>query len=424
MTSNLKLLLEMYKKNKKQFLKFKMYLFMIINIILFVSIIVELNNPILFNKINIQSNLLEKSVSIFNPIFNYMGLNLIQCKVLIIFIFIVILNIIILYFSVVLFVGFLIYLAKLWYKIQTNILINHENMQILDIKLEYLLSEQEKKNILDIYILNNDIKIDIQMYNEILNSIMCLNDKKAIYSEIKNQITDYLIKIHLEAQTATVGNSIVDFTTFLNKLDTVGIIKGIVIVGVIVLSIYFVHSLYTSSIDSSKNMSEVVLEVNKTDTISNIKNLEDIGKKMMELNDSHNKMHRYTLDIEKNIEQRLNVVDQDIVEIKNVLVKTIDWNQKVTDGLNFLGKNVENIEKTNDESILIIKDEIKKIIIEDFITAQAIIELKNSIQKSQYQIDVFLRMINYFHSYIIHSERSNILVTYLDNSNEENEDVD
>jgi hypothetical protein len=74
---------------------------------------VELNNPILFNHVNIQSNFLEKGVSIFNPFFQYIGLNMVQCKLMIIFMFVIILNIIIIYFSTVLFVGFLIYLAKL-----------------------------------------------------------------------------------------------------------------------------------------------------------------------------------------------------------------------------------------------------------------------------------------------------------------------
>jgi hypothetical protein len=113
MINNIKFLLEIYKENKKQIFKIKMGFFLIINIFLFIYIFIELNNSILFNQINIQSNLLEKAVNIFNPFITYIGLNVVQCKLLIIFILIIILNIIIIYFSTVLFVGFLIYLAKL-----------------------------------------------------------------------------------------------------------------------------------------------------------------------------------------------------------------------------------------------------------------------------------------------------------------------
>lgn len=403
MINNIKFLLEIYKDNKKQIMKLKLWFFLFINIIFFIYIFMELNNPILFNQVNIQSNLLEKGITIFYPFFKYMGLNIVQCKLMLIFMFVIILNIIIIYFSMVLFVGFLIYLAKLWYKIQTNILINHENMKILDIKFQYILNEREKKDILDTYILNNNIKIDIEMYNKIWDSITLLNDKLLIYNEIKIQITDYLTKIHLGAQTNTFSNSIIDFTEFLNKLDTVGIIKGVLIIGAVIIGIYFAHSLFISSVSTSKDMSEAVLDANKTNTESTINTFKEMRKQMDSLNENNSLMHENTLAIEKNIGIRFSNVETQIDGLKNGLTKTAEWNDKITENLNNLNQNFEITKKMNNDAF----SEIKNLIVEDSMTAQTILELKKNIEVHKNQISVLLRMTNYFHSYIIRSGRSN-----------------
>lgn len=419
MIHNIKLLLEMYRENKKQIFKLKLGFFLVINIIFFFYIFIELNNPFLSNQVNIQSNFLEKGVSIFSPFFQYLGLNIVQCKLMLIFMFVIFLNIIIIYFSTVLFVCFLIYLAKLWYKIQTNILINHENMKILDINFQYILNEREKKDILDTYILNNNIKIDIEVYNQIWESISNMNDKKLIYDQVRLQITDYLTKIHLESQTHTFSDSIINFTEFLNKLDTVGVIKGVLIVGGIVLCIYFAHSLFLSSVSKSKEMSEAVLEANKTNTESSITTFEEMRKHIVTLNENNNTIHEQTLALEKTMGDRFNSIENQLEGVKNGLTKNALWNDKLTESLNNLSEQVEiNKNKSNDAFI-----ELKNLIVEDSITAQTILEIKNKINIHDNQIGVLLRMTNYFHSYIIRSGRGNTPPVSVD-ENISNENVD
>jgi hypothetical protein len=151
-----------------------------------------------------------------------------------------------------------------------------------------------------------------------------LNDKKVIYNEINSQITSYLTKIHVESQTNTFSDYIISFTEFLNKIDTAGVIKGVIIVGVVVLSIYFINSLFVSGVTASKNMSEAVLEANKKGTNSNIDTLDNMRKQIIELNDNNNKMHEYTLNVEKNIGERLDNLDNQIIGFKDGLTKTVE----------------------------------------------------------------------------------------------------
>lgn len=211
-------------------------------------------------------------------------------------------------------------------------------MKILDIKLQYLLSAKEKKDILDSYILDNSIKIDLETYNTILNSIIHLNDKKIIYNEIKMQITEYLTKIHIESQADTFGNSIINFTEFLSKLDTVGIIKGLIITGAIVICAYYAYSLSVSSISKGKEMSEAVLEANKSNTNLSIDALDKINKQIIILNENHNMMHEHTLNVEKKMGDSIEILEQtkkytgnaidnlqdQVTNIKNSIVKTAE----------------------------------------------------------------------------------------------------
>jgi hypothetical protein len=443
MISNIRFLLEIYKEHKKKIFRLKIFFFIIVNIVLFTYLFFELNNPLLFNKINIQSNLLEKGASIISPYINYIGLNIVQCKLLIMLLFIVILNIIIIYFSTILFVAFLIYLAKLWYKIQTNILINHENMKILDINFQYILSEKEKKDILDSYILNNNIKIDIETYNAIFNSILNLKEKKEIYIEIKNQITDYLTKIHLESQVHTFSDSILDFTQYLSKLDTWGIIKGVVIVGVLVGGVYFGYSLYINSLSKSKEMSEAILEANKKTSEIYANTLDKTNEQILKLNNDQialndhslkleeemNKFINSSSDLQNNYIEKLNTINDQIDGIKNGVIQTAKWNQELNGFLNILGKEVNNLSIKNSESILAI-DEIKKemqdIFISDSTTASTIVELKRHIIQNEKKLEILVRVTNYFYSYLKGSKVGNVPPTTINQQNrfEENDDVD
>jgi hypothetical protein len=302
---NIKLLLDLYKEHKKQIFKTKLMFLIIINIIFFLYLLIEFNNPIFLKKINIESTFLDKGISILGSIigYNLFGLNIMQYKLLIIFFIIIILNIIIFYFSTVLFTGFLIYLAKLWYKIQTNLLINHENMKILDINFTYLLSDREKKDLLDFYILKNNIKLDVNVYSQILDSILQLNNKKDINIEIESLITEYLAKIKLQSHTLlnTIGDSVVGFTEYLNKLDTIGIIKGIAIVGTVIVVIYCGHSLYLNSLNKSKEMSEAILDANKKTADIFSTTLGKTNEQIIDLNNGQIELHEHSLKFEEEV---------------------------------------------------------------------------------------------------------------------------
>lgn len=101
-------------------------------------------------------------------------------KIFFILSIIIIVNLILLYFNIIILVGGLMYSSKLLYKSYTNYLINKENITLLTFKLEHILSLEDKTEIFKNYVLMKNLNIPIELEQNILEGIKILENKQAI----------------------------------------------------------------------------------------------------------------------------------------------------------------------------------------------------------------------------------------------------
>lgn len=57
-------------------------------------------------------------------------------------------------------------------------------------------------------------------------------------------------------------------------------------------------------------------------------------------------------------------------------------------------------------------------------TAQTILELKKNVEVTERQISILLKMVNYFHGYIIHSNTGNSPPIQINDNTDKDEEVD
>ena len=113
----------------------------------------------------------------------------------------IVLNVVVLYFSTVMFSALILYMMKTCNKIYTNFLINKENMYILGLRFEHTLTEAEKKEILDA-VYTSKVKVnDTNLYEELYRMVMELNDKEAIQELVTKKIEMYTMEMEKRAES-------------------------------------------------------------------------------------------------------------------------------------------------------------------------------------------------------------------------------
>jgi hypothetical protein len=84
--------------------------------------------------------------------------------------------------------------------------------------------------------------------------------------------------------------------------------------------------------------------------------------------------------------------------------------------INKLGKNMESIGNNND--IINIQKELKDIMLEDSLTAKTILEMKQQMDQHNLKIEILVRIVNYFYSYIEGSKIGNVPPRNLNNQDD------
>jgi hypothetical protein len=156
----------------------------------------------------IKGNWLDKVTTTGLGLFGYtlggLGVSLNSVKLLCLLSMFIVLNVVVLYFSTVMFSALILYMMKTCNKIYTNFLINKENLYILGLTFEHKLTEAEKKEILDA-IFTSKIKVndinDTNLYDGLYEMVMELNDKQAIQELVTKKIAMYTMEMEKRAES-------------------------------------------------------------------------------------------------------------------------------------------------------------------------------------------------------------------------------
>jgi hypothetical protein len=173
----------------------------------------------------IKGNWLDKVTTTGLGLFGYtiggLGVSLNSVKLLCLLSMFIVLNVVVLYFSTVMFAALILYMMKTCNKIYTNFLINKENIYILGLKFEHILTETEKKELLD-SLYTSKIKInDPLFYDELYKTVMTLNDKRLIEELIIKKIDIYMIELERKAQELSKLQQSQNYDYVQGALDTV-----------------------------------------------------------------------------------------------------------------------------------------------------------------------------------------------------------
>lgn len=280
--SMLKALLSFYKANKVILFRIKLLVIILFNILLVYLIGIEVSNPLNVLNMEIKGIWLENIISMMLGFCGYtigmLEMPLVTLKLIFLLGIFVLLNMIIVYFNILLFVGLMLYMSKICYKIYTNFLINKENMEVLGLKLEHILSQEERQAILN-NLLNSDLKIhDPAFYNELCQIAMNLdiNDKNIIIKMILNRINEY--SEILKQKLAELNNVKIDENTkdyyIQGVLDGIwgymtpsNILIGVTVIGVVIFIIWannnFTGSATTNLMDQVANSAKSIEELQK-----------------------------------------------------------------------------------------------------------------------------------------------------------------
>ena len=197
--------LNFFKEHSKAIFRLKVAVLIIVNTTLVYLITMEMLLPYNFE---IKGNWLDKVTTTGLGLFGYtiggLGVSLNSVKLLCLLSMFIVLNVVVLYFSTVMFSALILYMMKTCNKIYTNFLINKENMYILGLRFEHTLTEAEKKEILDA-IFTSKIKVndinDTNLYDGLYEMVMELNDKQAIQELVTKKIAMYTMEMEKRAES-------------------------------------------------------------------------------------------------------------------------------------------------------------------------------------------------------------------------------
>jgi hypothetical protein len=221
------------------------------------------------------------------------------------------------------FAALILYMMKTCNKIYTNFLINKENIYILGLKFEHILTETEKKELLD-SLYTSKIKInDPLFYDELYKTVMTLNDKRLIEELIIKKIDIYMIELERKAQELSKLQQSQNYDYVQGALDTVwssmtpkNILIGIGIIGVTVFIIWSINC-YTGA-STTKLIDEVTNKViDQEAVLETLQNqqkvlLEDNVTLHKEMADTYKEMYNNNLDVVKSIMKINKKIREDI----------------------------------------------------------------------------------------------------------------
>lgn len=269
------IIISFFKQNKQNFFKIKLFILIIINTYLFFMfwkyMVLDPNSSLV-----IKHEYLDKYSSILENWFQSLGFMIKPNTLKIFFILsiIIIVNLILLYFNIIILVGGLMYSSKLLYKSYTNYLINKENITLLTFKLEHILSLEDKTEIFKNYVLMKNLNIPIELEQNILEGIKILENKQAIIQFINFKYQEHqtflLKQIELQQMEALklenlkniqLNNQSIswyDYFTGYNNIDLNLILKVTFVIIIIGSVCYIVMSGNNNIINTAGDMSKEV----------------------------------------------------------------------------------------------------------------------------------------------------------------------
>ncbi len=360
--------LNFFKEHSKAIFRLKVAVLLIVNTTLVYLITMEMLLPYNFE---IKGNWLDKVTTTGLGLFGYtiggLGVSLNSVKLLCLLSMFIVLNVVVLYFSTVMFSALILYMMKTCNKIYTNFLINKENMYILGLRFEHKLTEAEKKEILDA-VYTSKVKVnDTNLYEELYRMVMELNDKQAIEELIRKKIDIYMIELERKAQELSKLQESQNYDYVQGALDTVwsymtpkNILIGIGIIGVTVFIIWsingFTGASTTKLIDevTNKGIDQMEKGVNSTEaafeTLQNQQKIliEDNISVHKEITNIYKELHNTNLSIINCINQTNKSIKDYIDPSENRSVETIKHlNQfilKTEDNIKTLFNNIKELD--------------------------------------------------------------------------------